>query len=85
LIKHELKYCPECNDTFECKVGSIALCQCADIVLTDAERDYIREKYDDCLCARCMKKQKAQYRNELFQTRLKAILGIFYKNNTEKK
>ncbi|MDO5615319.1 MAG: cysteine-rich CWC family protein [Cruoricaptor ignavus] len=79
MPKHEQKYCPKCNATFECKVGSILLCQCSEIKLSNEELEFIQEKYDDCLCANCMKKLKAEYHNQNFQKRLKSILGVFYK------
>lgn len=80
MIKHEEKYCPRCKTLFECKLGSILLCQCNAVTLNEQERDYIRGRFDDCLCADCIKILKGEYRNELFQQKLKSILGVFYKN-----
>ncbi|HEX7756717.1 MAG TPA: cysteine-rich CWC family protein [Niabella sp.] len=79
MCKHEDKYCPCCKQPFECKVGSILLCQCSAVTLTDPERDFINEQYDDCLCASCLKALKAQYHKKEFQQKLKRILGVFYK------
>ncbi|HEX5553966.1 MAG TPA: cysteine-rich CWC family protein [Chitinophagaceae bacterium] len=62
MYKHEIKYCPRCGIPFECKVGSIGLCQCTAVTLTEDERDFIDGKFDDCLCANCMKELKAEYR-----------------------
>ena len=45
MKKHEEKNCPMCESKFECKVGSILLCQCSQISLTDDEIDYIKTKY----------------------------------------
>ena len=61
MLKHEEKYCPCCNATFECKVGSILLCQCSKVKLTEQERDYVREQYEDCLCFNCINKLKNDY------------------------
>ncbi|MEM9897469.1 MAG: cysteine-rich CWC family protein [Bacteroidota bacterium] len=63
MIKHEITPCPRCGKTFECKVGSILLCQCTTVELNQEERDYINEWFDDCLCASCMKDLKAEYRS----------------------
>jgi hypothetical protein len=63
MYKHEEKICPRCSETFECKLGSILLCQCTAVKLNEVERDYIREQYDDCLCAKCMKELRAEYNN----------------------
>ncbi len=53
--KHELKSCPRCNQPFECKPGHVASCHCSAVKLSDATYDLIRNKYDDCLCASCLK------------------------------
>jgi Cysteine-rich CWC len=60
--KHEEKVCPRCKAAFECKVNSIALCQCAVVELNEDERYYISRHFDDCLCAKCMEEMKAEYR-----------------------
>lgn len=54
MPNHETKQCQRCKKSFECKSGSILLCQCQTIVLEQAHLDYIAEKYDDCLCASCL-------------------------------
>ncbi|WP_018626818.1 cysteine-rich CWC family protein [Niabella aurantiaca] len=79
MCKHEDKYCPRCKQPFECKVGSILLCQCSTVILNDAERDFVSKQYEDCLCATCLKELKAQYHQQKFQGKLKGILGVLYK------
>lgn len=61
MCEHEKKNCPHCNRLFECKVGSILLCQCMEVTLTEEERSYIRNFYDECLCADCMREIKNEY------------------------
>ncbi|MBZ9729900.1 cysteine-rich CWC family protein [Salegentibacter sp. JZCK2] len=80
MIKHEEKYCPRCKTEFECKVGSIQLCQCSDIKLENKELEYIRGLYENCLCARCMKELKTEFHNQNYQSKLKDILGVFYRS-----
>ena len=63
-IKHEEKLCPRCEEKFECKVGSILLCQCSQISLSDNEIDYIKSKYADCLCINCIRFLKEEYENK---------------------
>ena len=53
-IKHEEKICPCCQTVFECKAGSILLCQCSTVQLTARERAFIESRYEDCLCATCL-------------------------------
>lgn len=65
MCEHEKKNCPHCNQLFECKVGSILLCQCSEITLTEQERSYIRDFYEDCLCATCMMEFKNRYQDEV--------------------
>ena len=44
------------------------------------ERNYLQEKYDDCLCANCMKELKAEFHNNAFKQILKRLFGIFSQN-----
>jgi len=52
---HEHKQCPRCGQTFECKSGSVTLCQCQDVALTPAQLEYIAARHDDCLCRACLR------------------------------
>ncbi|TGK87704.1 hypothetical protein EHQ24_00345 [Leptospira noumeaensis] len=61
-IKHDEKLCPNCNRSFECKVGSISLCQCTKVYLSREERDYLAAQYSDCLCYQCMETLAFEYR-----------------------
>jgi len=54
MCRHEIKQCPRCKSDFECKVNSVLKCQCADISLTEEQRNVIAEQYSDCLCADCL-------------------------------
>lgn len=76
-MKHETKYCPRCNNTFQCKMGSILLCQCSTIELNEEERNYIRERFDDCLCVFCIKELRAEYHNNELKNKIKNLLGSF--------
>ncbi len=58
---HEFKTCPHCQQLFECKAGTMEICQCSSIFLTQEERDYIQNLYDDCLCLNCLKKIKSEH------------------------
>lgn len=61
------------------------LCQCYEVKLSPEEREFISERFDDCLCANCMKELKAEYHNQKFQNKLKSILGVFYQPQNLKK
>lgn len=61
MCKHEDKHCPRCNTVFECKAGSIALCQCSTIQLSEAERAYVESRFDDCLCVSCLHALQKEY------------------------
>ncbi|MDO9374639.1 MAG: cysteine-rich CWC family protein [Bacteroidota bacterium] len=61
MCKHEEKNCPRCNVVFECKVGTIANCQCSGIALSEDERKFIAANFTDCLCAACMVQLKSAY------------------------
>lgn len=74
MIKHESKACPRCGDEFECKTGSIALCQCQTVELDEAQSDYIAARYDDCLCAACLAALRSECNTAAFERRLSRIL-----------
>ena len=41
---HEEKNCPRCRRPFECKSGSILLCQCQTVVLDEEQLAWIAER-----------------------------------------
>lgn len=51
--KHEIKTCPRCKQSFECKVGDVANCQC-NIALHQKTKEFLRKTHNDCLCAKCL-------------------------------
>lgn len=59
--KHETKRCPRCDAEFECKSGSILLCQCQTIYLSAEQTDFISEQFDDCLCVSCLQALRSEY------------------------
>ncbi|MEN1786340.1 MAG: cysteine-rich CWC family protein [Bacteroidota bacterium] len=83
MPKHEEKFCPRCGTKFECKVGSILLCQCSTVVLNERERKFISERYDDCLCAKCMQELKIEFQNKKLKSRISSILGVHYKSSNQ--
>lgn len=62
--KHEIKHCPKCGKSFECKPGNITQCQCYAVQLSNAELMFIKKIYDDCLCADCMIKMKQLFKEK---------------------
>lgn len=76
MYKHEKKACPRCSTHFECKVGSILLCQCSTVHLSEVESDFIREQYSDCLCSSCMVQVKADYHNTKLRDKITRLLGL---------
>jgi hypothetical protein len=74
--KHEPKVCPACKTNFICKMGDVANCQCSLVKLTNDERTYIAEHFNDCLCCFCMKEMKAAYSTALLELKLKVLLRI---------
>lgn len=61
MCKHEEKHCPRCNNSFECKAGTIMQCQCSAIQLSVEERIYIDSKFEDCLCIDCLRYLQQEY------------------------
>jgi hypothetical protein len=68
---HEMKYCPRCLASFECKPGNVAQCQCFDVELSRGEKEFISARYDDCLCKNCLLDMKMEYARELHVRKLK--------------
>ena len=62
------KQCPRCKNDFECRVDDISQCQCSAVTLTDEERLYLSQHYNDCLCAKCMVELQSQYNDRLKTT-----------------
>jgi len=79
MANHENKYCPRCNEPFECKVGSILLCQCHGFDFSDLEKDYIRNTYPDCLCRNCLKAMKGEMRYLVLKNKMQALLALIKK------
>jgi hypothetical protein len=76
MMKHEEKFCPRCKAAFECKVGSVALCQCQNIKLSETEHNYIRSIYTDCLCANCILEMRTEFNVNRSKSMIKKIFGL---------
>jgi hypothetical protein len=81
MSDHEQVVCPRCNSRFECKVGSISLCQCTAVPLSVDESQYISDQYEECLCASCMLEMKKEYNTRLLEQRFLSISTLFKKNS----
>ncbi|MDR2121954.1 MAG: cysteine-rich CWC family protein [Flavobacteriaceae bacterium] len=77
MPEHEQKNCPKCNHLFECKAGTLELCQCSSIYLSQGEREYIQSRYEDCLCINCLKELKSEYHQLKLQKKLENISPLF--------
>jgi hypothetical protein len=54
MTKHEIKHCPRCLATFECKLNNPVHCGCAAVEIDEDRLLAIAEHYRDCLCADCL-------------------------------
>ena len=54
MTKHEIKHCPRCLATFECKLNNPVHCGCAGVEIDEDRLLAIAEHYRDCLCADCL-------------------------------
>ncbi len=50
----ENKYCERCKASFECMPDNITECQCFGVTLSDAAKEHIAVRYEDCLCRNCL-------------------------------
>ena len=74
MAEHEQKQCPRCLDTFECKTGSINLCQCNLIALTDEHHEYILSQFNDCLCTACLTELRRKFNIEMYEEKISALV-----------
>ncbi len=54
------KQCGACGASFEC--GGLWACWCGRVRLDDAARRELRERYDDCLCPKCLEQYSVDTR-----------------------
>lgn len=47
--------CPRCGGGFHCGVNDAAPCACTELLLDDALLADLRQRYDGCLCLRCLR------------------------------
>ncbi|MGD8576416.1 MAG: cysteine-rich CWC family protein [Thiohalophilus sp.] len=73
MPKHESKQCGRCKTLFECKSGSIMLCQCQTVVLSAEQLEYISLQYEDCLCSRCLLEVRAEYNEIQHAQKIRAL------------
>ncbi|RAW00966.1 cysteine-rich CWC family protein [Pseudochryseolinea flava] len=75
MNKHETKHCPRCKISFECKSGSIGLCQCRRVSITDEVHHFINNRFSDCLCAQCLEEMRSEYHQRNFNASVRKALG----------
>ncbi|WP_415901162.1 cysteine-rich CWC family protein [Neptuniibacter sp. QD29_5] len=63
MPQHEQATCPMCGSLFECKVGSYFICYCSEIHLTREQAGYLAERWDECLCCKCLNEFKENWGN----------------------
>ena len=73
MPKHEKKHCPRCESEFECKTGSILLCQCSQIEMTAEQLEYSCTQYNDCLCLSCLQNLRTEYNTLSHSQKIKNI------------
>ena len=49
-----MKTCQRCNNPFTCKPNDIAHCECSKIFLSEKMKEFLAEKFTDCLCVKCL-------------------------------
>lgn len=53
-MKAIVKTCPRCGKKFECFQDNINLCFCSKIKISSEKINFIKERYSDCLCPKCL-------------------------------
>lgn len=70
MPQHEIKQCPRCAAEFECKSGSVLLCQCSEVELTEEQLEYCKTQYNHCLCLACLKELRSEYNQLMHQEKI---------------
>jgi hypothetical protein len=75
MPKHEKKQCPRCLAEFECKTGSILLCQCSKIEMTAEQLEYSNTQFEDCLCLACLKDLQTEFNTLSSSEKIQSLLS----------
>lgn len=49
-------YCSNCGVAFNCKQNDIANCMCNTLVITNSTLEFVKSKFNSCLCKACLTK-----------------------------
>ena len=75
MPQHENKKCPRCSTSFECKTGSILLCQCSQVEMTAEQLEYSSTQYDDCLCRSCLEDLRSEYNTFSYNKNMQSLIA----------
>lgn len=64
MQKHEIKRCPRCGSSFECKANRVERCDCLGVTLCDAALEELSTHYEDCLCVPCLREINNLFESE---------------------
>lgn len=59
--KHEIISCERCGADMECKANNFSRCDCTTVPISINEAQFISERYESCLCVRCLLDLKHDY------------------------
>lgn len=48
------KKCVRCASAFVCREDRSELCQCKRVYMVPGSMDFVRDNFDNCLCASCL-------------------------------
>jgi hypothetical protein len=48
-------HCPRCGGAFHCGVNDAEPCPCTELQLPEPTLSRLRERFDGCLCLRCLR------------------------------
>jgi len=52
--QEQITYCPNCKSAFICKADDIKNCFCSSITIPNKIKNYMRTKFNSCLCSNCI-------------------------------
>ena len=75
MPQHETKKCTRCSSCFECKTGSILLCQCSQIEMSAEQLEYANTQYQDCLCLSCLEEVRSEYNQLSYDKNMQKLIS----------
>ncbi len=81
MALNKSKLCPGCKINFHCNSAAMLNCECNTIKLSSAAVRFLKSKYKDCLCIKCLTNIQQKYACiKAFEPGAVFLISLIYKN-----